>query len=227
MRRTPRDRPQLRPGPRAAKACVVVAACGLAASACGSSGSHAASPTNPTNPTASSSSAASSSVAPATASVPTAPSTTAAAAANSGPCITGDWATTSYTQQVPGASLSGGAGIRVTITASTISLDFSAMQPVAFRQGAINGTGKFDGQEAAGFSPHPTGATTGTFTLTPQSSTVTFQSTINGHTTPPIKANSFPPGGGSGTWACPSPTMATLTVPSPNGPTTLSLQRSS
>ena len=211
-------------GRRTANLCAVVAACGLVVGACGSSASHATTPSTASGP---SSSAPAATAAPASAPVTTAAPTTAAAAASAGPCVTGDWTTTSYSQQVPGATFTGGAGIRVTITATQISLDFSGMQPVSFHQGAINGTGKFIGQESAGFSAHTTGPTAGTFTLTAQSSNVTFQSTFNGHTTAPIKANGFPPGGGSGAWTCPTTSTATLTVPTPSGPTTFALQRTS
>jgi hypothetical protein len=122
--------------------------------------------------------------------------------------------------------MSGGAGIKVTITSTQMSLDFSGMQPVAFHQGSINGDGMFLGQESAGFSPRATGPSTGAFTLTPISSNVTFESKFNGGSYgAPIKADAFPPGGVSGSWTC-SASSATLTVPSPHGPTTFALQKS-
>ncbi len=195
----------MRPGRRAAGLCAVVAACGLVAGACASS-SHAASPAVQT------AAAAPSTAAPVT----TAPEPDA--------CVTGVWMTTSYTLRVPGAMFSGEAGVIVTITANQLSLDFSRM-PDASSRGA--GTGTFNGQESAGFFPHFTGQTTGTFTLTPQSSDVTFSATSGGYTEQPVKVDAFPPGGASGTWACQDPGTATLTVSGPSGATTFDLKRTS
>ncbi len=92
---------------------------------------------------------------------------------------------------------------------------------------APDGTGTFNGQESAGFFPHFTGQTTGTFTLTPQSSDVTFSATSGGYTEQPVKVDAFPPGGASGTWACQDPGTATLTVSGPSGATTFDLKRTS
>jgi hypothetical protein len=202
--------------PVVAFAVVILGAC--------SSGSHpSTNPTGGAKPTAGGSSPTT--TAPASTAATSPPTTAAAAQPSSGPCIVGGWTTTSYTQQVPGATFTGGAGIRVTITPTQISLDFSGMQPVAFHQGAINGQGKFTGQEAAGFTPSPTSPSTGTFMLTNQAGNVTFVSTINGRAGPAVKANGLPPGGAAGTWTCSGAATATLTVPSPPGPTTFVLQR--
>jgi hypothetical protein len=193
----------------------------LLTGACSSSSSHSHSASS-APPTTASGSPTASPAPVATA----APATAAAASAPSGgPCIVGDWTSTSYAQQAQGATTSGGAGVVFTITATQMSANFSPMQPISFSGGSITGEGLFQGQEAAGFSPHPTGTSTGTFTLSPQSSNVTFESKAGAAGFgSPIKADALP-AGVTGSWTCTGASAASLTVPTPQGPTTITLAR--
>jgi len=106
-------------------------------------------------------------------------------------------------------------------------MDFTGMKPVTITSSGVAAQGIFAGQEQAPISiSQSTTASSGTFRLpTPATSDVTFQGKLAGGSySGPIKADAFPSGGISGTWTCSGPAMS-LTVPTPNGPTTLDLAR--
>jgi hypothetical protein len=177
--------------------------------------------------TAPASSAPASTLPASTVPTPTTAPTTAAAASAGGPCIVGAWTTTSFAQTTHGATTTGGAGIRLTITADHISAVFTGMQPVNINAGDIAGHGIYTGQESATASfPQSSTATSGTITISnPGPSDVTFQAKLGGGSYgTPISANSFPAAGLSGTWTC-SGAQMTLTIPTPDGPTTWDLAR--
>ena len=103
-----------------------------------------------------------------------------------------------------------------------MSINFTGMQPVTIA-GKVSGQGIFLGQEQASatFSP------SGNFALPDKgTSDVTFEAKFSSQTnySPPIKAGGFPTGGITGTYTCASSTLA-LTVPTPQGPTTVTLAR--
>jgi hypothetical protein len=188
----------------------------LALSACSSTSSHSSAPAK-TSPVTTGGIAATS---PSSSTVPV--STTTGAVAASGPCYTGSWTSTNYAQVGQGITTNGGAGIHVNITASQLSFDFGAMQPVNVT-GPVSGEGLFTGTEEAPvrFSP------SGTFTVVAKgTSNVTFESKLDNAASygTPIAANSFPSGGITGTYQCSGSTL-TLKVPTPQGPTTLTLAR--
>jgi hypothetical protein len=205
------------------------------ASGCGSSQSRTAGvdaptttapPSSTTIPVPVTSAATVAAPRPTTAAATTAtPATTAVAAG--GTCITGSWTSTRYAQQAQGATTTGGAGIRFVIGAHDISIDFTGMQPVSFSGDGVVGRGIYTGQEQGTFLPRPTTASTGTFTLAPGTSNVTFQTALPGGTGygTPIKANGFSADEASGTWVCSGSDTASITIPTPDGPTTVAMTR--
>jgi hypothetical protein len=189
----------------------------LALSACSSGSSHSSTPaaTVPGTTAGSSSQTAPSSTT-------TAPAPTTGAAAANAACYTGSWTSTSYVQVAQDGSTSGGAGIHVDISSSQMSFDFTGMQPVTFT-GSPSGQGLFTGSEEAPVTFSPSG----TFTVVAKgTSNVTFESKLASAASygTPIPANSFPSGGLTGTYHCAGSTL-TLKVPTPQGPTTLTLAR--
>jgi hypothetical protein len=223
-----RFRPDFR---RAFHLLVPAALAAVALAACGSASSHtSAATTSPSAVTATTApkSATSAPAAPTTTGTPAtsaAPPTTAAAAAatGSGNCYEGNWVSTNYTQAVQGQHIAGGAGIHFSITPAQISIDFSGMQPVIIT-GSISGQGIFLGREQAPASFSPSG----TFTLPAQgTSNVTFEAKLGTQASysAPIKAGGFPTGGISASYTCSAGSL-TLTVPTPQGPTTVTLARS-
>jgi hypothetical protein len=197
----------------------VLAIAALTLSACSSSSSHSTAPTTSssnTTPTSPSS-------APTTSSTTANSTTTSEAVAATSSCYIGGWTSTNYAQVSQDVTTNGGAGIRVTISPNQMSIDFTGMNPVNVT-GSISGQGLFTGTEAAPvmFSP------SGTFTvLAKGTSNVTFKSKLASAASysTPISANSFPSGGIIGTYNCSGSTL-TLKVPTPQGPTTLTLTRS-
>ena len=188
----------------------------LALGACSSSSSHTSSP-----PTTSPGTTASTSTT-APSSTTTTPVTTTGAVATSSTCYSGSWISTDYAQIGQGITTSGGAGIHVNITASQMSFDFTGMLPVNVN-GSVSGQGLFTGSEEAPVTFSPSG----TFTVVAKgTSNVTFESKLGsaGSYGTPIAANSFPSGGITGTYHC-SGSALTLKVPTPRGPTTLTLAR--
>jgi hypothetical protein len=187
----------------------------LALSACSSTASHTSAPaTTPPAPT--------SSTAPTTPSTTIPASSTTAQPASSS-CYVGGWTSTNYAQVGQGVSASGGAGIHVNISANQMSFDFTGMQPVSFG-GSPSGQGLFTGTEEAPVTFSPSG----TFTVVAKgTSNVTFESKLASSTSygTPIAVNSFPSGGITGTYQCSGSTL-TLKVPTPQGPTTMTLARS-
>jgi hypothetical protein len=143
--------------------------------------------------------------------------------AATGSCYSGSWTSTNYAQVGPGLTTQGGAGIHVNISANRMSFDFSGMQPVNLT-GSVSGQGLFTGTEEAPVTFSPSG----TFTVVAKgTSNVTFESKLASAASygTPIAANSFPSGGITGTYHCSGSTL-TLKVPTPQGPTTLTLARS-
>jgi hypothetical protein len=108
-----------------------------------------------------------------------------------------------------------------------MSVDFSGMQPIGISADGISGQGLYLGHENAPFSSTSTSASTGTFKLTPGGTgDVNFESREGtGSYGTPIKASAFPASGISGTWNCSGSSQASVTVPTPNGPTTIYLSR--
>jgi hypothetical protein len=212
----------------------VVAALSLAAAAviptaCGSTHStSAASVTTPAAATPTTSvTVPATTVSPSTIpTVSTVPATTSTSRAAAGACISGDWTSTLYAQQAKSATTTGGAGIKFVIDASELSIDFTGMQPISFNQGGVAAQGIYAGQEHATFLPRPVTSTSGTFALSAGTSDVTFQGFQNGRSFgAPIKASGFPADGVNGTWVCSGSDTASLTVPTPDGPTTVSMAR--
>jgi hypothetical protein len=104
-----------------------------------------------------------------------------------------------------------------------MSFDFTGMQPVNVT-GSVSGQGLFSGAEEAPV----TFSSSGTFTVVAKgTSNVTFESKLANAAAygTPVPANSFPSGGITGTYNC-SPTTMILEVPTPQGPTTITLARS-
>jgi hypothetical protein len=108
-----------------------------------------------------------------------------------------------------------------------MSADFSGMQPIGISADGISGQGLYLGQEQAPFSARSTSASTGTFKLAPGGTgDVTFEAREGtGSYGTPIKASAFPASGVSGTWTCSGSSQGSVTVPTPNGPTTIDLAR--
>jgi hypothetical protein len=190
----------------------------LALSACSSPSSHSSASATTSPPTTSgvaATTSASSTTVPAS-------TTTSAVAANSS-CYAGSWTSTNYAQVGQGITTNGGAGIHVNISASQMSFDFTGMQPVSIA-GSLSGQGLFTGAEEAPVTFSPSG----TFTVVARgTSNVTFESKLASAASygTPIAANSFPSGGITGTYQCSGSTLS-LKVPTPQGPTTLTLARS-
>jgi hypothetical protein len=201
---------------------------GLGACSSSSKSVSAQSATTPTTASAGAtvpaSTAAASTVPPTT--VPASTTGAPASALAAGPCIVGAWTTTTFAQTTHGATTTGGAGIQLTITPSHISVNFSGMQPVNINAGSISGQGTYAGQESATASfPPSSSATSGSISFSnPGPSDVTFTAKLGGTSGAPIKVSNFPAGGISGTWTC-SGAQMTLTVPTPDGPTTWDLAR--
>jgi hypothetical protein len=190
----------------------------LALSACSSGSSHSSTPPATVPGTTASSS---SRTAPNSTTTAPATTTTGAVAANAA-CYTGTWTSTNYVQVAQEGSTSGGAGIHVDISSGQMSFDFTGMQPVTFT-GSPSGQGLFTGSEEAPVTFSPSGA----FTVVARgTSNVTFESKLASAASygTPIAANSFPSGGLTGTYRCAGSTL-TLKVPTPQGPTTLTLAR--
>jgi hypothetical protein len=101
------------------------------------------------------------------------------------------------------------------------------MQPVTVTLGGVPDQGIFSGQEQAPITIHPSASSTSGTIEIPAAGTsnVTFTAKVGGTYSTPIKANSFPSGGITGTWTCSGSNMS-LTVATPNGPTTLTMTRS-
>jgi hypothetical protein len=210
---------------------------GALVGACGSASSHSSSATTGGGAAPATAVAAPTSASPATTARPATPATATAAAPTTsvtaaaaggavttggGGCYVGHWTSTSYTQLVQGQHIAGGAGIHFTITPSEMSINFAGMQPVTIT-GTISGQGIFSGQEQASASF----SQAGTFALPVKgTSNVTFAAKLGGQSSysPPIKAGGFPTGGITGTYTCSSSALA-LTVPTPQGPTTVTLAR--
>jgi hypothetical protein len=206
-------------------AALVAGAIGLGAltAACGSASPNRSSATTTTSTSSSSTGSTSGSAttsAPATTSPP--PTTATTAALTGSGCYVGNWTSTSLTQEVEGQQVSGGAGIRFSITSTQMSIDFSGMKPVIISGGSVSGQGIYLGQEEAGVSFAPSG----TFSIpTKGTSDVTFEAKIGDQPySAPIKASGFPTGGISGTYACTGSSL-TLKVPTPQGTTTVALVR--
>jgi hypothetical protein len=192
--------------------------------ACGSAGSHRSVTTKAAPATTAIQARTAPPATPVTPARTATPATTASKAVTTGGgCYVGNWTSTNYTQQVQGQQIAGGAGIHFAITPGEMSINFTGMEPVTIT-GTISGQGIFLGQEEApaAFSP------SGTFALPGKgTSDVTFEAKLSGQTSysPPIKAGGLPTGGISGTYTC-SPATLALTVPTPQGPTTVTLARS-
>jgi hypothetical protein len=192
---------------------------GLALSACSSSNTHAsAPPTSPgttgTTPVTTPRSTTTPAITPST--------TTPPVAASNSSCYLGSWTSTDYVQVGRGITTNGGAGIHLGITASEMSFDFTGMHPVNLT-GPISGEGLYTGTEEApvAFSP------SGTFTILAKgTSNVTFESKLASAASygTPIAANSFPSSGIVGSYNCSGSTLS-VKVPTPQGPTTLTLVR--
>jgi hypothetical protein len=203
---------------------VVAGALGVGAltTACGSPSANRSSGTTAASSSSSSTNSpagSSTTGAPATTAPPKSTTTTASLTGSN--CYVGNWTSTSLTQQVEGQRVSGGAGIHFSITSTEMSINFSAMKPVTFSGGSVSGQAIYLGHEQAGVSFAPSG----TFSIpTKGTSDVTFESKVSGQAnySPPIKADGFPTGGISGSYAC-SASSLTLKVPTPQGTTTVVL----
>jgi len=157
------------------------------------------------------------------ASVSTPATSSAPAEAASGSCYTGSWVSTDYAQQSQGETTHGGSGFHLSISSGEMTVDFTGMQPVTL-SGSVEGQGIFSGSEQAPVTFSPSG----TFTIVAKgTSNVTFESKFNGAASfgDPIPANSFPSSGIHGSYRCSGSTLS-LTVPTPQGPTTWTLARS-
>ena len=197
----------------------LTAACG-SATANRSSGTTAA---NSSTSSAESSSTGSTTGSSTTASTASPSSTTTTAALTGSNCYVGNWISTSLTQQVQGQQVAGGSGIHFSITPTEMAINYSGMKPVTLTGGSVSGEGIYLGQEQAGVSFTPSG----TFSIpTKGTSDVMFEAKISGQTSysAPIKADGFPTGGISGSYACSSSSL-TLKVPTPQGTTTVTLAR--
>ena len=122
----------------------------------------------------------------------------AISASNDAPCLVGHWVTTDWTLVAPEGSLSGGAGIHVTVTSTEVDIDFTGMAPVGDL--VFSGQGHFD----ASYSQSTT-ATSGPISLT-EIPTSNITLSVNGGA--PISGKDSPVHGGSGTWACSAGTMS-------------------
>ena len=124
----------------------------------------------------------------------------AISASNDAPCLVGHWVTTDWTLIAPEGSLSGGAGIHVTVTSTEADIDYTGMAPVGDL--VFSGMGDFN----AAYSQSTT-ATSGPMSLT-EIPTSDITLSVNGGA--PISGNSqnSPAHGGSGTWTCSADTMS-------------------
>ncbi len=225
---------------------IVAVLAGALAAGCGSGTSHSSGPTTtqragPATTATSATTAAPSTTAttaapptttttaapPATAAPPTtaAPATTATTVVTTSGagCYAGNWTSTNYSQQVQGQHIAGGAGIHFDIAPGEMSINFTGMQPVTVA-GTVSGQGIYLGQEQAA----ATFSFSGTFALPVKGTgNVTFEAKFGAEAnySPPIQAGGFPTGGITGRYTCSGSTL-TLTVPTPQGPTTVTLARS-
>jgi hypothetical protein len=124
----------------------------------------------------------------------------AISASNDAPCLVGNWVTTDWTLITPEGSVSGGAGIHVTVTSFEVVIDFTGMAPVGDL--VFSGRGDF----TASYSQSTT-ATSGPISLT-EIATNDITLTVGGGA--PISGNSQKSlvHSGSGTWTCSEDTMS-------------------
>ena len=135
---------------------------------------------------------------------------------NDVPCLAGDWVTTDWTLLSSAGSVSGGAGVRYTITSSTADIDFTGMAPL----GELRFAGR--GVEALTYPQSPT-ATSGTLSVQElPSSDITLS--VDGGAPIPASYAKSPVHSATGTWSCSAKTM-TWHLANSTGSTVLDFSR--